>query len=99
MPIQYPAAIDTANIPVLIDNFSAVNAASVNILRSAIIAIEQTLGVAPQSIYGTVVVRLNTLEAILNTFVPSVGTSTINFGSQNIVTTGSITSGPLLSTS
>lgn len=68
MPIRilYPAAIDnTTSIPVSYDNIT--NDASVvpNTLRAAILAIEQTLGVNPAGVYGTVAARLGVIEAIV----------------------------------
>ena len=59
----YPAQIDDGfSLPPAIDNSTSISATSVNQLRSAIIAIESTLGTLPQSIYGTVSMRLNILE-------------------------------------
>ena len=66
MATKFPAIIDTSlQLPTLIDNITPVKAGSVNILRDAIFAIENTLGVKPQGIYATVRARLDALEAAL----------------------------------
>lgn len=62
----YPIEIDSAiSIPVATDAISAVNAATVNRLRDAIIAIESELGVNPATIYTTVRTRLDNMDAVL----------------------------------
>src|SRR5271170_4856000 len=58
----YPSQIDTA-IPIAIDNSTPVEAAVVNRLRDAILAVEQAVGTNPGSIYGSVSGRLSVLEA------------------------------------
>jgi hypothetical protein len=59
----YPAQIDNAiTLPVVIDLVTPVTGSVVNILRTAIIQIEMTLGVQPASTYGTVRARLDALE-------------------------------------
>ena len=138
MVTNYPATIDTSqNIPIAINNVTPINATLINTLRSAIIAIEQALGVNPAGSWGTVVARISALENNVSgdavklggdlggTFTTPLvigiygnpvsniapingqvlmwnGTSWApgtNFESQNISTTGQITSGPILSTS
>lgn len=56
----YPNAIDGySQIRIVRDLIDEVIASDTNGLRSAVIAIEQTLGVNPQGAFGTVVARLN----------------------------------------
>jgi hypothetical protein len=60
----YPAQIDNAiTIPPVIDLVTPVTGSVVNILRTAIIQIEMTLGVQPAGTYGTVRARLDALES------------------------------------
>src|ERR1700722_4900491 len=62
MTTIYPAQIDNSStLPLVIDGITPINAALLNGLRGAIIAIEQTLGINPAGTYGTVVARLNAL--------------------------------------
>lgn len=79
MATQYPNAIDTnTNLPLAIDNITEVKAASVNILQQAILAIENCLGINPQSTFtssGGVSARLNNFDtqiSALNTAVANV---------------------------
>jgi hypothetical protein len=66
MATIFPAQIDTSiNLPTARDNITPVTGLAVNILRDAIIAIEQTLGIRPQGIYTTVRARLDTLESVI----------------------------------
>lgn len=59
----YPIAVDGyAQIPLVVDNQTHVNAITVNRLRSAIINIETELGVNPSGNYETVRARLDDLE-------------------------------------
>lgn len=63
---NYPDQIDTtASLPTVVDNLTPVRAAVVNALRDAILAIEQALGPQPGGIYGTVGIRLSTLEGVV----------------------------------
>lgn len=63
----YPANIDTiVSLPSAVDNVTPIRAVSVNILRDAILAIENTLGPGPASVYGTVGNRLTVLENAIN---------------------------------
>ncbi len=98
----YPIAIDGyAQLPLQIDKKSAVNAESVNRLRSAIVNIENTLGVAPQSsdIYGdfdNVDSRLSSLETIVNSGGggipnPIPNDETLNFGDNSEFKIGRLT--------
>ncbi len=60
MSTVYPSAIDGySNIRVVRDNIEEVLARDHNDNRSAIISIEQTLGIQPQGIFGTVAERLD----------------------------------------
>jgi len=60
----YPNAIDGYNeIRVARDTLDTIIAADHNDLRSAVLAMEQTLGIKPQSTYGTVGQRSETLES------------------------------------
>lgn len=60
MVTRYPVAIDGyAQIRAVRDRMDEIVANDHNNLRSAIIAIEQTLGINPQGPFGTVVARLN----------------------------------------
>jgi hypothetical protein len=70
MTTIFPAQIDNAiSIPVVVDGISTINAASINNLRGAIIAIEQNLGTGAQGVYGTVAARLSALEATIDSIV------------------------------
>jgi hypothetical protein len=63
---NYPAQIDNnQSLPKSINNFTPINSANFEPLRLAVLAIESTLGINPNSIYGTVSERLITLENIL----------------------------------
>src|ERR1700722_12504754 len=66
MATVYPAQIDNSITLPPVDELNPINAASVNNLRSAIIAIEQSLGLNPGSIYGNASARMANIEAILN---------------------------------
>lgn len=66
MSTLYPGAIDGyAQIRVVRDGIDEIIAGDHNDLRSALIAIEQTLGINPQGAFGTVVARLNDAYANL----------------------------------
>jgi hypothetical protein len=68
----YPNAIDGyAQLPLVIDNSTPINAITVNSLRSAIINIENELGRTPSGSYDTVRARLDALE----TEIASIGTA------------------------
>ena len=59
MSTIYPAQIDNpSTLPIVIDGQTPLNAALLNGLRGAIVAVEQALGVNPAGVYGTVVARL-----------------------------------------
>jgi archaellum component FlaC len=63
----YPDAIDgQEQIPLIKDRVTAVNAASVNSIRSAVLNIEGELGVSPKGSFATVRQRLDSLEDIVN---------------------------------
>jgi len=56
----YPEALDGyAQLPLVVDTITPVDAKSVNRLRSAIVNLEQTLGITPQGSYQDVVTRLD----------------------------------------
>lgn len=60
MTTVYPNAIDGYNqIRKVRDNIDEIIASDHNALRSAVVALEQTLGIKPQGPFGTVVERLN----------------------------------------
>jgi hypothetical protein len=66
MTTRYPNAIDGySEIRVARDTIDEIIASDHNDERSAIIAIEQALGIRPQGMYGTLVARLDTLESEL----------------------------------
>ena len=74
MATLYPAVLDNSStLPTAIDNNTPVSAASVNVLRDAILAIERTLGVVPQGIYSTVRARLDALDAIIQSIIAGGG--------------------------
>lgn len=74
MVTSYPAAIDGySNIRVVRDGIDEVIAADHNDVRSAVLAIEQSLGVSPQSIYGTVAGRLDYLDTLCVAGLPPGG--------------------------
>lgn len=63
---KYPAQIDNStNLPQVVDNFTPVQGAIFNALRSAVLAIESTLGVQPNGLYANVGTRLTTLEFLI----------------------------------
>lgn len=106
----YPDAIDGyAQLPLVIDTVTRVDAVTVNRLRSAIINIETELGVLPSGEeYDTVRGRLDALEARLNdlelqignirpTEVDTINTSVTLESFQNIILADA-TSGPLIVT-
>lgn len=81
MATLYPNAIDNStSIPLVFDNVSEVKADDVNVLRSAIIAIEQALGIQPADGYallGGVSARLDAVDSQitnLNTSVSNITT-------------------------
>lgn len=60
----YPNAIDGfAQLPLVVDTVTEVNASTVNKLRSAILNIENELGVLPSGSFSTVTERLNFISA------------------------------------
>ena len=60
---RYPNSIDGySDIKILRDRIDSVVAADHNSLRSAVIAVEQTLGENPQGVYGSVSTRLDFIE-------------------------------------
>jgi hypothetical protein len=63
----YPCAIDSSSqLPITVDNQTAVKAEVVNRHRESIIAIESELGINPSGTYTTVRARLDALEAIIS---------------------------------
>lgn len=67
MASQYPATIDNSiTLPLVSDNVNSVSASAVNNLRNAIVQMEQALGVNPAGIYGTVLQRLNAVDASIS---------------------------------
>src|ERR1019366_1335305 len=67
MAIVFPAQIDdSTTLPSVVDGTSPISAQLINTYRSAILAIETTLGVNPGSTYSTVRARLDALEILIN---------------------------------
>src|SRR5579859_2391641 len=67
MATIYPAQIDNSNtLPLVVDNLTGINANTINILRNAIVAIEQSLGINPAGSYGTTVSRLNNIDSAIS---------------------------------
>jgi hypothetical protein len=59
----YPAQIDNSNsLPQVVDNMTPVMGSIFNALRSAVLAIETSLGTQPNGLYTNVAGRLTTLE-------------------------------------
>ena len=70
MSTIYPAQIDNpSTLPIVIDGQTPLNAALLNGLRGAIVAVEQALGVNPAGVYGTVVARLINIEGRISALV------------------------------
>ena len=60
----FPTAIDGyAQLPLFVDNITPVNAEGLNRIRSAIINIENALGIIPQGEYQTVSERLDNIDS------------------------------------
>lgn len=68
----YPDAIDGySQLPLVVDNVTRIDAVTVNRLRSAIINIENELGVQPSDVYDTVKERLDAIEASIDEIINS----------------------------
>jgi hypothetical protein len=66
----YPGAIDGyAQLPLVVDTVTQINADTVNRLRSAIVNLETELGIEPSGTYDDVRARLDALETILTGLV------------------------------
>jgi hypothetical protein len=66
----YPDAIDGyAQLPLIIDKVTSIDAVTVNRLREAIINIETELGISPSGIFDTVTDRLDFLNDDLNSSI------------------------------
>lgn len=66
----YPGAIDGyAQLPLVIDTVTHINADTVNRLRSAIVNVETELGIEPKGTYDDVRARLDALETILSSLI------------------------------
>jgi hypothetical protein len=60
----YPDALDGySQLPLIIDGTTAIDASSINAMRSAIVAIEAELGISPKGEYSNVGSRITALEA------------------------------------
>lgn len=60
----YPAQIDnTQSLPLSVDGITPIDAATINLIRQALINIEMTLGVDPAETFATVRARLDALQA------------------------------------
>lgn len=67
MATKYPGAIDGyAEIRVVRDRIDEIVAKDHNDIRSAVVAIEQTLGINPQGAFGTVVARFASTDSLLS---------------------------------
>jgi hypothetical protein len=67
----YPDGIDGyAQLPLVVDNVTRIDAVTVNRLRSAIVKIETELGTQPSGDFETVKARLDALENTLVDFLP-----------------------------
>jgi hypothetical protein len=82
MATVYPSQIDSpVTLSTAVDNSTPVDAASVNQLRDAIVAIETELGVDPGTNFTTVRNRLDTYEMLINQILSGGGGgSFVNFG-------------------
>src|ERR1700681_3976979 len=70
MATIYPAAIDTpVSLPDVIDNVSGINAASVNTVKKAVVAVETALGPMPQGLFTTVRKRIDAMEALIQSAI------------------------------
>lgn len=64
----FPKAIDGyAQLPLFVDNITPVNAEGLNRIRSAIVNIENALGITPEGDYGSVSERLDNINVSSNT--------------------------------
>lgn len=91
----YPVAIDGySQLPLVIDNVTRVDAITVNRLRSAIINIENELGVDPSDSYDTVKERLDAIENLIQEIISDGEGISLDFlGYKNpvrVATTGNI---------
>lgn len=67
---NYPAQIDNcSSLPIAIDNLTPVQGSVFNALRNAVLAVESTLGIQPNGVYGSVANRLTTLEGTVGGIV------------------------------
>ena len=74
MTTGYPAIIDGySNIRVVRNLIDEVVDADHNDVRSAVIAIEQTLGINPQGVFGTVAARVQYLQSLYEAGMPQGG--------------------------
>lgn len=70
MATIYPAQIDNStSLPDVIDNVSGLNAASVNTVKAAVVAVETALGPQPQGLFTTVRKRLDAIEALIQSAI------------------------------
>lgn len=66
---NYPASLDTnITIPAAVDNVTPISGDVYNRLRSAVIALEQELGVKPSGVYSTVKARLDSIDSIISAY-------------------------------
>lgn len=66
----YPAKIDNSiSLPTVLNNITSFDAAVINRLRDAIVAIQTELGVKPSGIYSTVRARLDAMEAAIQSSI------------------------------
>ena len=79
---SYPTSIDTSTeLPICHDKSTPVDANSVNALRSAILATENTLGAKPDGTFGTVKDRLDNSDGKLNNVINESAASVLDIES------------------
>ncbi len=70
MATIYPAAIDNSvSLPDIVDNVSGINAASINTVKTAVVAVETVLGPVPQGLFTTVRKRIDAMEALIQSAI------------------------------
>jgi len=91
----YPGAIDnTTSLPLVVDTVTPVAAVTVNRLRTAIIAVQNELGVTPSGSYSTVVARINNIDSQISSGVtPSSHASTHEDGGSDEIDIQNLGSG------
>ena len=79
---KYPTNLDNeTSIPTAVDNVTPVEAASVNRLRDAVLAVEAELGTDPSGTFGTVKARLDNLYSLIYSAQSEIDIITAELGS------------------